>query len=540
MRYLTQTESAKLSTVLRPDGDLPDRSYSNGDVIQGELWLDAHEDMIVEAMTIAFIGRSVVSTTARSPWARRPSCKRTLHTFLMMQQPIDRQNHLIRARANEKTTYRAPFAFTVPSLLLPHACKHASEPEISLSPASPSHLHLPPSFETSNLSHSYDSPTTGQAKVEYLVVGRCRVRLVCGGIVQRIATHISVHIEPRFGREFFPAGPSMSLHREAYLAWRVFSGSQHNGQLSLRTNLSSSMLSIPTMIGNAFLLEVDTGLEFTPELSTGYPPQLHSVEVSLRSFTNSSMTRLAGQSTLPSYDDSSDDCEVPTDILKLGCYRPSEIEWQMPRCAEPIYEDQRFFSGAEDGYSDAGQQLVSRNTPCPRYSASLKIPVTLTESLKQRGDFQFIPTFNSCIVNRNYSLELRYLFMRPSRSPILSQGASANVCVRGEAPNSSEDLGIRHHQPKWRQFSRKQDIKVNVPVQVIADSSIPLNLTGSQLEGGEDNESTQHSEPTVLGACLRQSTCLSCSSIGASKYKDRTSLKADDLPSYRAIVDQPL
>lgn len=544
MKYFARTESADISITPHPSSAAARGIYSNGDTIQGDVLVNAQEAIQLKDISIAFVGRCTIASRARSRWAREALPTKTTHTFLMMQQSLERSNSSLTAPLKEGAALRIPFFFVVPSMLLPPACEHEHcAMQKDQQTCLPGHLNLPPSFSTGETEGVSINRADDTAKIEYMVLVRLKFTILENQTLQGLASHLPIIIEPCSACNASSTALSRSYFRDEHMVWPSLSLNQIDGRLNLYAACSTPVLSRSmTQTRSSVLTTVAVAMIFIPEQARSYLPQPHHVKVSLKTHTR---TNLAG-TTAPGTGDVCDNAETESRV----CTKSMQLD-EIPIVGLHWSEDQSMSSLSTSGsiesqWSNAPQcsdhvrrDMTDVGRPpdvyCKRYSAKVDIPVRVPARHHDRQSLQLVPTFESCIVARSYSLELKFVFRRSNKAVILSSetlspGVSETTIT---APSQS-------HRSKWlRNPWESKEAKLKVPVEVVAVSAAHLTSshpsTSSRFNNTYPSCLSDHERLNFDTLTTEHSSCAlgPPPSDGFQRLWHYQDVQMEDLPPYR-------
>lgn len=442
-------------------------TYSTFDKIKGHVLLNFEKDTLIGDMIIAFEGQSqtyVEKIAAASPTTGRTTGK---HTFLRMLQPISPESLPENMLAKANVTYTIPFTFVVPDRLLPYICSH----KVDHDEVKQEHLRLPPSIGEPMLSGEgnvlMDDMAPEMSKIIYCIrakVGKAST-----------ATGRLVDIEEKVARiRLVPAQeeqPPLSvseesvsyvLRKEKNVRKGVFKIGKKLGRLTAEATQPRS-LRLPALTNTSrgpVTTMASVTLRFDPASEQEQPPQMGNLSTKLRVYTFFGAAAYRKIPEISQHDNWSTLHGVYPDSINLSSRNIGSVTWtkhdpenRKKSVASSSSDDAGLsrrastFSNESESSSSSSASIPAASSAydssLPFYTAKVLVPVSLPQRASSEDDegarrpsspktksplnrvsknVLFIPTFNACIISRNYALELGLSF-----SPVNSQGNASNA-----------------------------------------------------------------------------------------------------------------
>lgn len=514
-RYGCITQANKTIISINLDGwdNYMTRIYTTQDLIRGRVNLSFENDAFISDVTISLIGLTTTAVTNLRTWSHGSGTMKGTHTFLRMRQPIDPESLPRLGLAKAGSSYTIPFAFTVPEKLAPDACKHnATNNDLSKE----THLLLPPSLAGKEIAEeSKDSLAPKAPSVVYSVYVTLRKRTQIGDVSEIVEKQVPVRIMPT--REEEPplclsySSGEYQLHSRTDM-YELFPKFGANfGRLSAET-MQPGSLRLPHNFATATELPATTlrvHLRFDPAHEGQLPPRLKSTRSIMRAYTFFSVTPRIKVPALKDCDRYNNFENCHQEPINLESHICNDIEWMRhdvssaavhsgcPRQVPAIQsstsrttanpETLKMASYAK--LSDSTAPIAStacaesnktrdfgRNTPTssnekrfPFYTASLRICITLPRPHLVFEEQAVVPTFESCLVSRNYSLSVKLYF--------------SSTCSSIPSDSNFSDENSTNPKPRSRLLIPHTKITLIVPLQVSVGTSQPsspfINLSAS-------------------------------------------------------------
>ena len=411
-------------------------SYTSLDEIKGQVSITTPNDMNFEEIYITFEGamRTYVEKIATTS----PTNGRTeaFQSFLRLVQPMDTtampDSKIMRAG----TVYTFPFTFNVPEGLLPQACSH---PKDDTFPAD-GHLSLPPSLGdplTATMGKSLmDDMAPDMGSIAYAI--RCRVTSGRGASGKH-----KVLVEGLKKLRIIPAvqeNPPLSvrggvdddykLRKEKSIKKGLFKGKL--GRLVIQSTQPASLRLPPVRSQDSKPVSTmaTVNVRFDPANDNSEPPHLNSLQAKLKVATFFASVPL---SDIPMKADDFYYSSVKglyTENINLSSRCLASQPWE------------KHTSPASNGRRNTRSlAAVATSIPEPSsayngntfYTACVVVPISLPQ-----GNKVFVPSFNTCLMSRVYSLDLYMSINTPSAAitdPTLHLRLPIQVSAEGN-PNA--------------------------------------------------------------------------------------------------------
>ncbi|KAL7268189.1 hypothetical protein RUND412_009202 [Rhizina undulata] len=396
------------------------KTFTTLDTIEGEVSIVAPADTRFDEIGITLEGTYFApattnadssSGTART-WMERygasgmgPSHSEAVMTFLRVTQPVDESALPIPRIAEKGKTYTFPFTFVVPERLLPTACSHCVQNPTVVE----EHLRLPPSMGDQTAPKdgecALDDASPDMTKISYMLRARIlRRRESDNKMLTLQDTARKVRIIPTV--EDLPplledASGDYVLSKEKDIRKGLFKGKL--GRLVVDVEQP-----MPLQVKPGFVCPPTTtvpmAIKFIPADESYQPPKLGTLTTKLRISTFYATKPMTG---IPRKAAASLDAS-------LGCYSTS------------VFLSSRCVEGAK-----WTRESSSSNT---FYTTHLLVPVIAPKCKI------LVPTFNSCLISRQYALELSFSVQASAHtSPSLSLTLPLQVSNPPSSPPSASD-----------------------------------------------------------------------------------------------------
>ena len=425
-------------------------SYSTYDEIKGHVEIKFEKDVQIDELVITFEGQS--STYVEKIATTAPTTGRTTgkHTFLKLLQPVDSdqlpQCNLMQAGV----TYTVPFTFNVPDRLLPYVCSHKVEHE----EVRKEHTQIPPSLGDPSISGDghmlMDDFAPAMARITYAIRARATTRLANGKIID-IADRVErIRIVPQ--KEEAPPkeigdGAEQVLRKEKPVKKGLFKIGKV-GRITAETAQPKS-LRLPHPQKRITESEPVTtmatiNLRFDPATQDDQPPQLDNIRTKIRIFT---FFGAAPYKLIPEVyrcDNWSNLHGLYPESVDLSSRNLSTVTWtkHSPGSLSTTSSNDEDFSRRPSTFSTASSASVPEptqlwNPDFPFYTAAVLVPVSLPNPYTSKSPKIFVPSFNSCIVSRSYTLELALSYKAPGTnvsSPHITLKSPIQISAEGGMP----------------------------------------------------------------------------------------------------------
>jgi len=456
---MVMRKKSEIDIVLDGEEELV-HSYSTYDEIKGHVDVKFDKDTLFDDMIITFEGQSatfVEKIASTAPTTGRTTGK---HTFLRMQQPVHfdvlPEDGMFRAGV----TYSLPFTFVVPDRLLPYICTHKVDNE----EIRKEHCQLPPSLGDPTISGdghtAMDDLAPDMSKIVYAIRARAIKRGATSRLIELADRVERIRIVP--GKQEEPP-LSIDENKSDYILRKektVKKGLFKIGKIGRLTAETSQprSLHLPHPRHSRSRESISTmttvNLRFDPHTPEDLPPQLDSIVSKLRVYTFfgaapfrylPSVYRCDAWSTLHG---------VYPESVPLSSRCLSTVSWTRhePSSEEPGSSStdlsRHLSSYSTSSASSIPEPSCSYQAGSPFYTASVLVPISLPSPQSTSRPKVFVPSFNSCIISRTYSLELNLSYHTPGtnvsnpriilKSPI--QISSEGGTPPAPAPESDEAI----------------------------------------------------------------------------------------------------
>ncbi|KAJ5606554.1 hypothetical protein N7510_009335 [Penicillium lagena] len=476
-----------LSKRLRPsidihlEGQTPGlvNSYTTGNHIEGTVTLSADVDTRFDEVEIILQGSSQTSVERTSS----PGRAGAQQVFLRLRQPIDETEYPTPRVLEKGRTYQFPFTFVVPDRLLPQVCKHPKN-NAHLERA---HTMLPPTLGdpmlASNGKTLLDDMAPDMSRIAYMVrvavlrksTGEDQTTKSLAGFAKKVRIIPTVEEEPPIS---VTETSGYCTRKEKKVRRGLLRGRQ--GRLTVSSAQPKPLQLSPSCEVNDIGSTMATvQLRFDP-VGNEQPPRLGSLTSKLRVYTF--------YSAEPWQDLVAPAGLVPFSQMSRGLYMEN-----VPLSTMCVASAQ-WTKHSDSSRRDSMQSTVSEESTADGeiyYTASVLVPVSLP---KKKA---FIPTFQSCLLARIYSLDLS-LSYHPAGKTVLTPTVSLRLPIQiTNQPKFSEslksELSVTVTQAEMDEFFRPRI--VTLPN---ADAVAEVDPTRSETQSLAPPEySETYSIPTV-------------------------------------------
>ena len=379
-----------------PAGGVP--SFTTLDKIEGTVSITASTDLSFDALHISFQGttRTYVEKIVASTAANSRS--QAFHNFLRLAQPLCPSDLPPNRILESGKTYKFPFTFVVPERLLPQSCTHPKDTERVLD----AHLALPPSLGDPMVSSDGKTLLNDLAPDMTVVSYTIRVILLRrnpeprGKPIVIIDSVKKLRIIPASDEvpplpQSNTKGDEYVMRKEKDLKKSIFG--RKLGRVTMEAAQPRS-LHLPCVHTDISQTRVTTvafvNLRFDPFDAASKPPRLGNLASKLKAatfFASVPLRDFPTKSNAYLYDTKRG---IYVDTVSLSCRNIESAQWS------PRTELERHDSAIS--ISDAPPASPPSST---YYTCQILVPIDLPTTTKT-----FVPSFHSCLVSRNYSLDL--------------------------------------------------------------------------------------------------------------------------------------
>lgn len=420
-------------------------SYTTHDEIKGEVILKFEKDTAIDDLIITFEGLTFtyvekIATTA-------PTTGRTTgrHTFLKLLQPVDVESLPENRMARAGESYPVPFQFVVPDRLLPYCCAHKVENE----EVKRAHLHLPPSLGDSALAGDgqtlLDDLAPDMSKISYAIRARVAKRSPAGRQIDIVDKSRNVRIIP--AREEQPPvnvekdNEDFVMRKEKSVRKGLFKIGKKVGRLTAETAQPNSFRLPPPkrQLQEPVSTVATINLRFDPQSADDQPPQLGSIVCKLRAYTFFGAAPFKMMPFVKDMDNWSTLHGMYPEMVELSTRSLTAVSWtrQEPNSStpnSPVELIRRPSTFSTDS-------TLSIPEPSAAYSGSHFFTTSLVIPLALPKHKVFVPSFHSCIVSRNYLLDLELSYKVPGATvgnPSIRLKVPIQVSAEDAHPHSLE------------------------------------------------------------------------------------------------------
>lgn len=452
------SKSATIKIKVKESKQNPKNVYSTHDQIAGNVYLTLKENTFVHDLSITFNGRCTTILTNLQPWSNASASTRRQHTFLCVDQPIESCT-ISHLRANKASRdYEVPFTFTVPEYLTSHACCHNTVSNV----VKQAHLLLPPSLgQTRGTMDVMDSFTPENAKIEYTICVRLKLSLRHESPIKMIEKELPVLVMPTRAEE-----PPLVLQAENTSYRMQTRKNVHNSTTKIRgrTGKLTATTSQPGPLNAYQKLQPGDGmtmlivnLRFDPTDKSELPPHILSVRNQLHAYT---FCNSSSYDTIPipsDFDADTDSSNLHKRSAEMAKHDIGGVRWlRHNNTPKPNhYNDEKASYVSAQSVNDYSATF---------YTTSIQIPITHPQQKKKRSSTYIAPSFNSCIICRNYALEVKIAYRCSSSSKSPSACSSDSESMVGSRTNSGSVL--MDSNSSSLKLGLSSNITLKVPLQI--------------------------------------------------------------------------
>ena len=403
--------------IVLDGGDDFIHSYTTHDEIKGEVILKFEKDTAVDDLVITFEGLTFtyvekIATTA-------PTTGRTTgrHTFLKLMQPVDLERLPENRIARAGVSYPVPFQFVVPDRLLPYCCSHRVENE----EVKRAHLHLPPSLGDPSLAGDgqslLDDLAPDMSKISYAVRARMAKRSPAGRQIDIVDKTRNVRIVP--AKEEQPPinvekdNADFVMRKEKSVRKGLFKIGKKVGHLTAEAAQPNSFRLPPPkrQLQEPVSTVATINVRFDPQSVDDQPPQLCSIVCKMRAITFFGAAPFKMMPFVKDMDTWSTLHGVYPETVEISTRSLNTVSWkrQEPNSTTPTSP----LGAMRRPSTFSTDSTVSIPEPSTSYTGSHFFTTSLVIPLALPKNKFFVPSFHSCIVSRNYMLDLELSYKLP-------------------------------------------------------------------------------------------------------------------------------
>jgi hypothetical protein len=401
--------------------DREDRRYNTLDHIQGHIAIVCPVDTPFEDLSIEFIGETRTNIDHISTPTGVPSFAVGYHKFLRLEQP-----NVLREWRNErvfraKQLYFFHFDFVLPKFLLPGTCRHPVIKE----GVRHAHLVLPPSlgYETKGDVGSRDV-LSDMVSIQYKICTSFRYITHDHREARSTASHsMIVHVVPtiqtRLDCSLLSFDWSQKTSTAGSTTLRTVPFHTSHDRISFRSLHSHEVCYLDNSSnfgGGGLSMILHLEIRFESSQPCAIPTKIQGLDVKLQARTSMACS--------PFHDYATDDDLLRHDLSKRIHYRTITLTSEHVRDTSwtrvPSYEGNN----------------VSVCQHSTSYITGILLPVVIPE------DVAHVPSFQSCLVGRQYSMSVRLLV---GQFPwVTSVEIGIPLLILSEHLASSTDLPLGH------------------------------------------------------------------------------------------------
>lgn len=384
------------TAIIINDNDQP---YTNGDVVKGIVDLALNGDTRLVTIDISLRGTASVRLKDYRSTVSHQRYVHGEHTFLRILHPTERPSLRQILKTNRGRACKIPFASTIPDELLPYACNCAGG---RCSNRNEQHRYLPPTF----------NGTRDGAKIAYAIHVHLKLRLA-DGTSKSVEKEREICIIPSFEAK----GSRMEKLRNFVQPPKDMAGAEVtkgscgrleafiSGPVDLQLDLHAGW-------EHAREPSVPIELRYQPSKPSGPPPAIRKATLSLFSTT--------------SLDVAPDQVTSNVSNPRRSRRKATSIHPETIRLRGLAWTRQRWRSASSQPFETPRQQSCNvltnistrrcaRDDDLPIYSTTLRLPIRLPPDQKKANGYKLLPpSFSSCSISRNYSLQIDISFTASS------------------------------------------------------------------------------------------------------------------------------
>lgn len=340
----------------------------------------------------------------------------SVHRFLKLTQPIDR-NDLPRSHILEAgKVYEVPFHFAVPEQLLPKACQHKYHHEA----VREAHLQVPPSFGDPALSGFGSTLLDDLAPLMTRIVYSVSVELyrdhpndgtqiVFAEATKKLRIKPAFEEKPPIDLDIYGKHEDYSLRQEKTMRKGMLKGKL--GRLVMETSQPSAFklpAISPGMSHEPVTTKVKIALRFDPTEEATQPPRLGSLNSRIKVatfFASAPRVNFPSRSAL-AYDGTQG---YISEFVNLSSMCVASVEWRKHDASEsPI--SRRASAVSQDSTNSIVRSTSASQSailePSSDYKGKSFYTATILVPLALPMNKNFVPSFHTCLVSRVYGLHI--------------------------------------------------------------------------------------------------------------------------------------
>lgn len=466
--------------IVLDGGDDFVHSYTTHDEIKGEVILKFEKDTAIDDLVITFEGLTFtyvekIATTA-------PTTGRTTgrHTFLKLLQPVDVDSLPANRIAKSGESYPVPFQFVVPDRLLPYCCAHKVDNE----EVKRAHLHLPPTLGDHVLAADGQTPlddlSPDMSKITYSIRARMAKRSPAGRQIDVVDKSRSVRVIPA-REEAAPINPGdnedFDMRKEKSVRKGLFKIGKKVGRLVAEASQPNSFRLPPPQkqLQEPVSTVATINLRFDPQTADDQPPQLGSILCKMRAFTFFGAAPFKMMPFAKDMDNWSTLHGMYPETTELSTRSLNTVSWtrQEPNSMTPTSP----LDLMRRPSTFSTDSTVAIPEPSASYSDSHFFTTSLVIPLALPKHKIFVPSFHSCIVSRNYVLDLELSYRIPGATvgnPSIKLKLPIQVSSEEAHPHTMEnEAAITAEIERQFMFGEAAGVQPSVPEYEQTETAVP-------------------------------------------------------------------
>jgi hypothetical protein len=467
--------------IVLDGGDDFVHSYTTHDEIKGEVILKFEKDTAIDDLVVSLEG--LTSTYVEKIATTAPTTGRTTgrHTFLKLLQPVDVESLPENRIARAGESYPIPFHFVVPDRLLPYCCAHKVDNE----EVKRAHLHLPPTLGDPLLAADgqtlLDDLSPDMSKISYSIRARMAKRSPAGRQIDIVDKSRNVRIIP--AREEQPPvhvlkeNEDFVMRKEKSVRKGLFKIGKKVGQLTAEAAQPNSFRLPPPQrqLQEPVSTVATINLRFDPQSADDQPPQLASIVCKMRAYTFFGAAPFRMMPFAKDMDNWSTLHGMYPETTELSTRSLNTVSWtrQEPNATTPTSPLELMRRPS----TFSTDSTLSIPEPSESYSGSHFFTTSLVIPLALPKHKVFVPSFHSCIVSRNYLLDLELSYKIPGATvgnPSIKLKVPIQVSSEEAHPHTLEDeAAIAAEVERQFMFGEAAGVQPQVPDYEQTETVVP-------------------------------------------------------------------
>ncbi|OAQ62363.1 arrestin (or S-antigen) [Pochonia chlamydosporia 170] len=372
--------------------------YTPGDLISGHFTIETPFDVEVNSIDISFLGSTATRNYVQPDpiYATKP--------FMKLCMPINDSSFPDRHVFKTGTVYSIPFHFVVPSQLLMGSCRHGCKNSV----VQERHLRLPPSMGF--CPGNDQSPDEARVVYSIVVVGSKKF-WEASVPIRLFQAYKTIRILPTCPEDapldISPANSQYVLCKTQSL-WKTFFAKREGELTAVASQPNAVMLSTDGSTASTSYIRLH--LTFRPVSLISPPPSIKSVSGKLISTTFFHILPLTRLPSLDTWKKNEDPPFKHTATHKLFDRQVEKLQWTTDGDGAEMEE-------RRSSYPLDNSQTLKRPESLIHYHTSerpsqtpepilLRTEMSIQFTIPHGNTNFFLPSFDSCLVSRAYSLRL--------------------------------------------------------------------------------------------------------------------------------------